>query len=88
MSKHPKTAIHWAFAQQGLSHFEKLLLVSIAFADENINSKATMGTVSSLSSMSRSAVKKKITKLKDLGLIKEVPNPPYLKSYHLVGYEK
>jgi len=88
MAKHPKSTIHWAFAQQGLTHFEKLLLVSIAFADENINGRTTTGTLSSLSSMSKSAVKKKIHNLKELGLVKEISSWPEVSSYHLVGYDK
>tara|TARA_R110000787_G_C13271230_1_gene431512 strand:- start:459 stop:725 length:267 start_codon:yes stop_codon:yes gene_type:complete len=88
MSKHPKSAIHWAFAQQGLSHFEKLLLVSIAFAHENINGRTTTGTLSSLSSMSKSAVKKKLHNLKELGLVEEKSGWPDITYYKIVGYEK
>tara|TARA_R110000824_G_scaffold111524_1_gene260010 strand:+ start:456 stop:719 length:264 start_codon:yes stop_codon:yes gene_type:complete len=84
MSKHPKTIIHWAFLQTQLTHFEKLLLISIAFAVVNIpQERVTTSTLSDLSSLSKSAVRRKARRLQELGLIKKTRN-----SYDILGFQQ
>ena len=86
MPKHPKSAIHWAFAQQDLTHFEKLLLVSIAFASENIKGKVTQTALTNISSLSRNAVKKKLKRLEAIGAVKTSKSND-ATFYELSGYK-
>lgn len=71
MPKKQRPPLVLAFNRQGLTHFEKLIFVSLAFAKEHVpDERLGIGTLSRLSSMSCSAVKKKIRKLEEYGLVK------------------